>query len=188
MWVGVCCECQQGGKPLRWHPSGGYVIDYHESFGSSCEGEGTAPQATYQAASGSDQMPSGIQVVNGNDLKIVKSLFPEHNVRSPDVYPDDLPDAMADPHAFDRSRAEQAAFDDAYNAKHGYALSDCPKDQEAEDTACCFDPWRSTVVDRETNVSRNHRPDPPKPPGVFGTIGDLLLAAKNGKQKTKKRG
>jgi len=136
------------------------VIDYHESFGSSCEGEGTAPQATYQAASGSDQMPSGIQVVNGNDLKIVKSLFPEHNVRSPDVYPDD----------FDREEQEREQA------------------KEDEKNVCCFDPWRSTVVDRETNVSRNHRPDPPKPPGVFGTIGDLLLAAKNGKQKTKKRG
>lgn len=148
MWVGVCCECQQGGKPLRWHPGGGYVIDYHESFGSSCEGEGTAPQATYQAASGSDQMPEGVHDLNGNDLKIVKSLFPEHNVRSPDVYPDD----------FDREEQEREQA------------------KEDEKNVCCSDPWC------------NHRPDPPKPPGVFGTIGDLLLAAKNGKQKTKKRG
>lgn len=48
--------------------------------------------------------------------------------------------------------------------------------KEDEKFTCCFDPWC------------NHQPDPPKPPGVFGTIGDLILAAKNGKQKTKKRG
>lgn len=61
------------------------------------------------------------------------------------------------------------------------------------DPECCFD------------RNCNHRPDPPKPPGVFGTIGDLILEKinqnliyakndqnlileKNGKQKTKKRG
>ena len=169
MLVGVCCTCQQGGKPLRYI-RGRALIDAHKSFGSSCEGEGTAPQATYEIASGSDQMPEGVQVVNGNGLPIVKDqipgtdtdhipdshswidsipigsteglpLFPEHNVRAPDIYPDD----------FDREQAK-----------------------EAEKLVCCFDPWC------------NHRSDS-KPAGVFGTIGDLILAAKNGK-KTKKRG
>ncbi len=164
MLVGVCCTCQQGGKPLRYE-RGRALIDSHSAFGYFCQGSGTVPQATYEIASGSDQMPEGVQVVNGSS---------EHNVCSPDIYPDDL-DRMADPHAFERARDEQRAFDDQHNAKHGYALSDCPEDRNAPDPECCFDPWC------------NHRPDPPKSPGVFGTIGDIILAAKNGK-KTKKRG
>lgn len=36
--------------------------------------------------------------------------------------------------------------------------------KEAEKFVCCFDPWC------------NHRPDP-KPPGIFGTIGDILRTA-----------
>ncbi len=47
--------------------------------------------------------------------------------------------------------------------------------KEAEKFVCCFDPWC------------NHRPDPPKPKSVFGTIGDILLAAKNGNKGKRKK-
>jgi len=72
----------------------------------------------------------------------------------------------------------RAKTDRARDLLDQFEREDCEREQAKEDekNACCFDPWC------------NHRPDPPKPPGVFGTIGDLIRAAKNGKQKTKKRG
>lgn len=76
MLVGVCCECQSGGKPLRYE-RGRALIDSHDAFGSFCEGSGTAPQATYQDAAGSDQMPEGVQVVDGSS---------KHGSRSPGIY------------------------------------------------------------------------------------------------------
>ena len=139
MLVGVCCECQQGGKPLRYHRSGA-VLDVHDAFGSPCKGEGSAPQATYEWSdpAGSDQMPEGVQIVIGNGLLIVKDRIQEDQ--------------------FEREEQEREQA------------------KEDEKNVCCFDSWC------------NHRPDPPKPPGVFGTIGDIVLAAKNSKQKTKKKG
>jgi hypothetical protein len=49
MLVGVCCECQQGGKSLRFE-RGRAIIDSHDAFGSFCPGSGTAPQASYDPA------------------------------------------------------------------------------------------------------------------------------------------
>lgn len=137
MLVGVCCECQEGGKFLRYD-RGRAIIDSHDAFGSFCQGSGQIPQATYQDSSGSDQMPEGVQVVIGNGLPIVKDRIQEDQ--------------------FDKEEREREQA------------------KEDEKNVCCFDPWC------------NHRPDPPKPPGVFGTIGDLLLAAKNGNKGKRKKG
>ena len=166
MLVGVCCECQQSRIPVIYDSAQGYTIQQHPAFGSLCKGEGTAPQATYEWSdpAGPDQMSEGVQVVIGSS---------EHNVRSPDIYPDD----------FDREEHNRIQEDQFDKEEHEREQA-----KEAEKLVCCFDPWRSTVVDRETNVSRNHRPDPPKPPGIFGTIGDILLAAKNGNKGKRKKG
>lgn len=197
MLVGVCCECQQGGKPLRYE-RGRALIDSHDAFGYFCQGSGQVPQATYQDSSGSDQMPEGVQVVIGND-----PIFEDH-IPDSHSWISAIPQGMDDPNVMDRMRDEQRAFEDAHNAKHGYSLLDCPDDfdreehnriqdriqedqfereehereqaKEAEKFVCCNDPWC------------NHRPDPPKPPGIFGTIGDILLAAKNGNNGKRKKG
>lgn len=154
MLVGVCCECQQSRIPVIYDSAQGYTIQQHPAFGSLCKGEGTAPQATYEWSdpAGPDQMSEGVQVVIGSS---------EHNVRSPDIYPDD----------FDReehNRIQEDQFDKEERERE--------QAKEAEKLVCCADKFC------------NHRPDPPKPPGVFGTIGDILLAAKNGNNGKRKKG
>ena len=147
MLVGVCCECQQGGKPLRYHRSGA-VLDVHDAFGSPCKGEGSAPQATYQDSSGSDQMPEGVQVVIGNDPVCPDDFDREEHNRIQDRIQEDQ---------FEREEKERE------------------QTKEAEKFVCCFDPWC------------NHRPDP-KPPGIFGTIGDILrTASSKGTNKGKRK-
>lgn len=157
MLVGVCCTCQQGGKPLRYERERA-IIDSHDAFGSSCEGEGTAPQATYQDSSGSDQMPEGVQVAIGNGLPIVKDQGPSI---------EEFLNGTAITFGGKTYRIQEDQFDKEERERE--------QAKEDEKNVCCFDPWC------------NHH-GKTSPPGMFGTIGDIVLAAKNGKQKTKKKG
>jgi hypothetical protein len=162
MLVGVCCECQKSGIRLIYDSAQGYTIIRHDAVnGSPCVGEGTAPKATYEDITRSSDYQDLVSECDGETCAECNSG----------------PIFSLEDHAASCSKS-------TFKSDRIFF--------EEEDHNPDSHSWIDAIPMERTSEHNSRPPDiypddqDQKNPVVVGTLGALILAAKNGKQKTKR--